>query len=170
MQYSTQPLTIVFSMVNPHVFIHPRPWSGSQIFDFLFHIFFPFFYRTKINHLTSFWPVSLDVKTQEVEAIIDMCDACLFIGQLQVQFVFQIIFDLLPGLFYPFYIVLTENDKIIRVSDETVVSKASSSSLSAAHRMIAPSGFRPICRIPSGNHSQIAARLSRLAERPSQSE
>ncbi len=67
-------------------------------------------------HPSSFGLVSLDVKSQEVKAIIDMRDEGLFFGQLQVKLVFQEVFNFLLGLFHTFYSVIAENDKIIRIS------------------------------------------------------
>ena len=58
----------------------------------------------------------LDMKSKKVKAVIDMGDKGLFFGQLQVQLVFQEIFDLLLGLFHTFYAVIAEDDKVIRIS------------------------------------------------------
>ena len=66
---------------------------------------------------SSFWLASLDVKSQEVKAVIDMGDKGLFFGQLQVQFVFQEVSDFLLGLFHAFYPVIAEDDKVISISD-----------------------------------------------------
>ena len=48
--------------VQPGVFIHPSPTSGSEVFEFPFDALFALFCRSKMYYPTPFGLDSLDVK------------------------------------------------------------------------------------------------------------
>jgi hypothetical protein len=54
------------------VLIHPGPVSGSEFFDSPFDLLLVLFCRTEVIHPSSFGLDPLDVKSQEVESIVDM--------------------------------------------------------------------------------------------------
>ena len=125
------------------VLVHPRPISGSQVFELPFHSLLCLGRRSKMHRPPVAVSPPLDVKTQEVEPVIDVGDDSLFFRQCQVEFVLQkLLYGRFGGLDLGFGAVADDHE-VVRVTHHLVVAETRPSSpLSSVNVEV------PLCRGP----------------------
>lgn len=94
------------------ILIHPGPVSGSEFFDPSLDALFPRRGGSKMSDPSSFGLTTLNVKTQEREAVVDVGDHGLRRRQLQVEFMGEKVSNLLLGRLHTGHGVIADDDEV----------------------------------------------------------